>query len=188
MPHRFQTENNAIVTSENMEEKQLKINSFNNCALYLILALLGIALIVLGVVMAIIGEEKEFNLAFCCPVGLAATVGGILGVVQYVRSVTLITDTEIVSTVNGKSQAMQIADLQRIVIYKFNHRGDIHTKIVFDDGTFNEFVSPLEVFSAIGWLPNKTNESWIAIDGNNKKIQLLKERFPELRFSYRQSY
>ena len=93
-----------------MEEKQLKLNNFNNCALYLIMALLGVALIIFGVVMAIIGENKDFDLVFCCPVGLAATVGGMLGVVQYVRSVTLITDTEIVSTVNCKNQTMQIAD------------------------------------------------------------------------------
>lgn len=171
-----------------MEEKQLKLNNFNNCALYLIMALLGVALIIFGVVMAIIGGNKDFDLIFCCPVGLAATIGGMLGTVQYLRSVTLITDTEIVSAVNGKKQTMQIADLQRIVIYQFDYRGSKFTKIVFDDGSFNEFDNPLDNFSAIGWLPNKTSERWIAIDGNNKKIQLLKERFPELRFSNRKPY
>ena len=51
-----------------MEEKQLELNNFNNCALYLIMALLGVVLIVFGVVMAIIGKNNDFDLfSLLCP-------------------------------------------------------------------------------------------------------------------------
>lgn len=160
-----------------MQEKNLKVYIHNGIVGNLIVFLCGVAVIIIGAIAEIsIKDTLAFMLLFIL-CGIFIVIFSIISLFFILKNKVIIGEVRINSYGNfGLSKTMNISELNRIVVYRVKRLGGIISRIILDDGTFNNDGDPRAIIS------NKfeTTTSWIFLEFSRKKLNRLKNRFPDV--------
>lgn len=168
----------AYILGEIMEKDSLKIYSHNGIIGNLIALVCGIAIMVIGVVAGISIQNGLAVIVLCLLGGSVLVAISVIAMVYLLKGKIIIDDKSIVCyNHHGFSKSINIDDLQRIVVYQVKRLGGKISRIILDDGTFDEDGEPRRIIS------DKFMESptWIFLEYSNKRLELLKNKFSNIK-------
>lgn len=120
--------------------------------------------------------QNDSYTAFIIPTCLLCIIPIVYIIVIHFKRKTTISESEITSTQpRGIKKTIPLDKLQRVVHYKVAHHGN---SLIFDDGTFDEFANPQELFSGKSF----ASANWILIAYSKSREKKLREVLPNCKF------
>lgn len=164
-----------------MNNTRLKLYNHGGFISAFFMLFASLAFLIVTIILAV----KDFQgLLFAIVlVGLIGAIGLVVAIIALTSQFTdrTIIDDETISCFNrnGLVKSIEISNLKRIAVYSIKCCSEI-SRIIFDDGSFNEYGSCFYAASAQAI----TDESWIAVTYGKKRLQLLKDRFSSIQFEF----
>ncbi len=159
-----------------MRKNVVRINNYNGIIAYFLSLFAGILI----AVTSTFAQNKEYTIAAII-IGIIISIISILIIVFHLKRQTIISTKEITSSVDKQTtKSLEITKLKRILVYKIERGGGYVGRIVFDDGTFNEYdyTYPTVLFST----DSRRSNSWISVDYSLAKLKTLKRTLSNVPF------
>lgn len=151
------------------------ITIYNYIVANIIPFLLLLVVLIVTIATAPLTKNNVYT-AIIIPLCLLCIIPTIYIIIIHFKRKTIISESAIISTQpRGIKKTIPLVKLQRVVHYKVARHGNI---LVFDDGTFDEFANPQELFSASSF----ASVSWIIIAYSKRREKKLREILPSCKF------